>query len=129
MALHVTRYKPSSNAYNALEKSLLPRNNYTPSVNYPFISQLSKQYHLLKGIDSFNIEVPWGNRIPEKLFFVLQTHDAFNTRDFAYNGLYLSHLNLSNVYITINASTIYNVSMDFESGNVSEIHHLHVHVP
>ena len=123
VSLHVTRYKPSKNAYAALESSLAPKNNFLPTIDYPFMSQISKQYYLPEGIDSFNIELPFDDRVPEKVYLAMQTTDAFNTREHEINGLYLTHLNIKNIYITLNSSTIYNINCDFENGNVSEIYH------
>ena len=123
VSLHVKRIKPSQNSYNALQKSLLPQNNNTPSIDYPFVSQLSKQYHIPQGLDQYIIDLPFSNRIPEKIFLAFQTHKAFNTRDYKTNGLYLSHLNLKNIFITINSSTVFNINCDFTKKDVAELYH------
>ena len=123
ISLHVKRVKPSNNSYSALNKSLIPKNvGDNPTLNYPFTSQLSKTYFLSQGIDQYIIDLPFGSRIPDKLYFIFQTHSAFNTRDYKTNGLYLSHLNIKNIYITINSTTVYNINCDFEAKNVAEIY-------
>ena len=123
ISLHVKRVKPSNNSYSALNKSLIPKNiGDNPTLNYPFTSQLSKTYYMTQGITQYIVDLPFGSRIPDKLFFVFQTHKAFNTRDYKTNGLYLSHLNIKNIYITINSSTIYNVNCNFDTNNVAEIY-------
>ena len=35
----------------------------------------------------------------------------------------MSHLNLSNIFITLNGTTLYNISADFVNHNVSELYH------
>ena len=69
------------------------------------------------------MDLPYSNTIPERLFITFQNYDNFNTRQWTENLLYLDHLNLSKVYITINGTTIYNIKCDFESGDVAELYH------
>ena len=57
------------------------------------------------------------------MFIVFQNYDNFNTRQWEENLLFLDNLKLSKVYITINGTTIYNISCDFDTGNVSELYH------
>ena len=123
ISLEVKRLKPSINAYNALIKALLPKSpNNIPNIDYPFISQLSKTYHIPSNITQFVIDLPFQSKIPDKIFICFQTHSAFNTRSYNKNGLYLSHLNLKNTFITINSKTIYNINSDFENLDVLDLY-------
>lgn len=123
VSLHVSRYIPSKNSHAALQSSLLPKNNYSPNLEYPFISQINKQYYIPQHCDTYIIENPWGNKIPDRIFLALQGTDAFNTRDYTMNGLFLSHFNINFFYITINSKTIFNINCDFENKDVREIYH------
>ena len=123
VSLHMSRFQPSKNAHNALQSSLLPRNNQVPTLEYPFISQINKQYYIPHGRDTFVIENPWGDKIPDRIFLAFQKTEAFNTRDHTLNGLFLAHLNIKNFYITINSNTIFNINCDFANKSVSEVYH------
>ena len=120
--LDITRVVPKENAYTGLMKSLIPTNNKLPSIDYLFTSKLVKQYHLQNTINEFIIDLPYNQTIPEKIFFCFIKYDAFNTSNMSENGLYLSHLNLKRIYITLNGSTLYNIECDFEKRNVLEIY-------
>ena len=122
ISLNVRRVKPSENAYLAMVKTLEPTSNILPTLNYVFTSKIPKTYHLPNGVSEFNIDLPYNQNIPEKLFICFQTYDSFNTRDYKYNGLYLDHLNLSQVIININGSTVYNIKSDFSLGNCAELY-------
>ena len=118
------KIKPSDNAYTALQKSLMPsvKLNEYPTLDYVFTSKAIKQYHLPAGQNEVYFDLPFASSIPEKLFIVFQHYDNFNTRSWKENLLYLEHLNLGNVYITINGTTIYNIKCDFSLGDVAEIY-------
>ena len=121
--LDIQKFKPTENSYNALMKSLLPTNNNIPTINYLYTSKLIRQYHLSNNISEFLIDLPFNNTIPERIFLAFLNYDTFNTNDFKTNGLYLTHLNISNIFITINGSTLYNIQTDFTNHNVSELYH------
>ena len=121
--LDIQKLKPSDNSYNALMKSLLPANNITPFVNYLYTSKLIRTYHMSNNISEFSIETPFSSTIPERIYLTFLKYESFNTKDFKTNGLYLSHLNLSNIFITLNGTTLYNISADFVNHNVSELYH------
>ena len=123
ISLHVKKIKPSDNAYTALQRTLLPKLNENPTLDYLFTSKSIKQYHLPSGQNEQYFDLPFASSIPEKLFIVFQKYDNFNTKSWKENLLYLEHLNLSNVYITINGTTMYNIKCDFKTGDVAEIYH------
>ena len=120
--LDVTRIIPKENAYNGLMKSLMPMNDKIPTIDYLFTSKLLKQYHLPNNINEYIIDMPYNQTIPEKIVFCFLKYDAFNTSNMKENGLYLSHLNLKRIYITLNGSTLYNIECDFEKRNILEIY-------
>ena len=120
--LDVTRVKPTENSYTALMKSLMPNNNNTPYINYLYTSKLLKQYHLTSGINEYIVETPYHQSLPEKLYFCFLKYDSFNTTSYDQNGLFLEHLNLKKVFITINGSTVYNVDCNFSNHDVSMIY-------
>ena len=120
--LSVKKIKPSENAYTALQKTLEPKGGIIPTLDYIYTSKVSRQFHIPSGVNEHIIDLPYNNNIPEKIFIAFQAYDNFNTRDWKENGLYLEHLNLSNVFITINGSTMYNIKCDFETGDVAELY-------
>ena len=120
--LDITRIVPKENAYAGLMKSLTPTNNKIPSIDYLYTSKLLKQYHLQDNINEFIIDLPYNQTIPEKILFCFLKYDAFNTSSMTENGLYLSHLDLKRIYITLNGSTLYNIECDFEKRNILEIY-------
>ena len=103
-------------------KSLMPMNDKIPTIDYLFTSKLLKQYHLPNNINEYIIDMPYNQTIPEKIVFCFLKYDAFNTSNMKENGLYLSHLNLKRIYITLNGSTLYNIECDFEKRNILEIY-------
>ena len=117
--LDIQKYTPTENSYNALTKSLLPTNNITPTIDYLYTSKRIRQYHLSSNISEFLIDLPFNNSVPERIFLTFLKYDAFNTKDFKTNGLYLSHLDINNIFITLNGSTLFNVQSDFKNRNVS----------
>ena len=120
--LYVKKIKPSVNAYNAFQKTIEPRNGISPTLDYIFTSKTSRQFHIPHGVNEHMIDLPYANTIPEKIFIVFQQYDNFNTRSWDRNGLYLDHLDLINVYITINGSTIFNIDSNFTTGNCAELY-------
>ena len=120
--LDVLKYRPTENALNALNKTLLPNNDFVPTIDYMFISKITKNYHLQNGINSYLCDTPFNNVIPERIFLTFLNYDAFNTRDYSINGQYYQHLSLTNISITINGNSIYNVNCDFKKGDVAELY-------
>ena len=49
ISLHVKKVKPSDNAYTALQKTLIPKLNDIPTLDYIFTSKVTKQFHLPSG--------------------------------------------------------------------------------
>ena len=123
ISLNVLRVKPTENAYSAMLKSLNGTGNYLPTLDYVFMSKVPKTYHIPNGVTEFNVDLPYSQTIPEKVFICFQTYDNFNTRDYKFNGLYLNHLNLSQININVNGSTLYNVKSNFKTGNCSELYY------
>ena len=66
--------------------------------------------------------MPFGSNIPEKIWLIFQKYENFNTKYFKENLLYLDHLNLSQIHISVNGSTIYNITCDFPKKNVAELY-------
>ena len=122
MCLHVKKIKPSENSYNAFIKTLTPSNNITPFLNYIFTSKLSRQIHLPNGQNDITLEMPFGSTIPEKIWILFQKYDNFNTKSFKENLLFLENLNLMQIHISINGSTIYNIYSNFPNKNVGELY-------
>ena len=122
MCLHVKKIKPTENSYNAFIKTLTPSNNITPLLNYIFTSKLSRQLHLPNGQNDITLEMPFGSTIPEKIWILFQKYDNFNTKSFKENLLFLEHLNLVQIHISINGSTIYNIYSDFVNKNVAQLY-------
>ena len=122
--LSVRRIKPTTNSYNALMEALESHQNYVPTLDSIFTSHDLKTYHLPSGIISQNIDMPWSNKIPDRIFIAFQKYSHYNTRDFKDNGLYFDHLNLTNILVTINNSTIYNLKFDFTQRDVSELYNI-----
>ena len=103
-------------------KTLEPSSDVLPTLDCVFTSKIPKTYHVPNGVSEYNINLPYNQNIPEKLFICFQSYDTFDTRDFKYNGLYLDHLNISQVNININGSTIYNTKSDFDKGNCAKLY-------
>ena len=49
ISLHVKKIKPSDNAYTALQKTLLPKLNDIPTLDYIFTTKVTKQFHIPSG--------------------------------------------------------------------------------
>jgi len=67
--------------------------------------------------------MPFGSTIPEKIWILFQKYDNFNTKSFKENLLYLENLNLVQIHISVNGSTIYNIYSNFPNKNVAELYH------
>ena len=122
ISLNIKRIKPTINALNAFNSTLLRNSNIIQNINYPFTSHLTKQYHIPSGVNNYIIDLPFSNKIPEKIYIIFQKYSTYNTRDYKTNGLYLDNLNLNNILITINSATIYNIDCDFSTKNVTELY-------
>ena len=122
ISLNIKRIKPTINALNAFNSTLLRNSNVIQNINYPFTSHLTKQYHIPSGVNNYIIDLPFSNKIPEKIYIIFQKYSTYNTRDYKTNGLYLDNLNLNNILITINSATIYNIDCDFSTKNVAELY-------
>ena len=105
--LWVDRVTPHYNALTALNESL----NMKP-LEYIFHKTLHKTYVIGMGESSIMIDQPFGSCIPEKLTMIIVDMDAFSG-SYNQNGLYFKHANLSNMHITINGSSVYNINTSF----------------
>ena len=125
ISLQVKKIKPTDNSYTALQQTLLPKaENVIPMLDYVFTSRIVKQYHLPSGQAEHYLDLPYGNTIPDRIFIVFQHYSNFNTKAWKENLLYLEHLELSNIYVTINGTTMFNINCDFENYNVAELYNL-----
>ena len=111
--LWIDRVIPHYNALGALNKALT-----TKPIEYIFRKMLYKTYIVSQNESSIMIDQPWGNVIPEKLTMMFVNMNSFSGSG-TQNGLYFSHLHLSNTHITINGSTLYNINTDFPNGKYS----------
>ena len=105
--LWIDKVTPHYNALSALNESL----NMKP-LEYIFHKTLHKTYVVGMGESSIMIDQPFGSCIPEKLTMVFVDMDAFSG-SYNQNGLYFKHINLSNMHITINGSSVYNINTSF----------------
>ena len=122
VSLDLNKIKVSNNSYLALEKTLSPSQTNIPLIKYLFISQQTKTFHIPSGQTQYIIDLPFSNKIPFKIFLAFQRFDFFNTKNFKINGLFLDHLNLKNILITINGVTLFNIDSNFSNSNVSHLY-------
>ena len=89
-------------------------------LEYVFNETLYKTFVVGQGESSIMIDQPIGNCIPEKLTMVLVNMSSMSGNTIL-NPLYFKHCNLSNVHVTINGTSIYNINTDFNTGNYSHM--------
>ena len=66
------------------------------------------------------IDQPFTNAIPERMSVVLIDMGSMSGQKDT-NPLYFHHCHLSNIHITINGSSLYNINTDFDRSNYSHI--------
>ena len=92
----------------------------TKPLKHVFDKTLFKTFVIGTGENSIMIDQPFGNCIPEKLTMVMVDMKSM-AGDPTLNPLHFKHCNLSNVLLTINGSSIYNITTYFDSGNYSHL--------
>lgn len=105
--LWLDRVTPHYSAMIALNNAL----TLNP-VQYIFNKTLHKTYVIGQNQSSIMIDQPFGNCIPDKLSMLMVDMRSF-AGDYIRNGLYFKHCDLSNIHITINGSTVYNINCGF----------------
>ena len=107
--LWLDRVTPHLSAMTALNESLLLK-----PLTYVFQKGLQKTYVIGARESSMLIDQPFGNCIPEKLTLIMVDMDSFSG-SYTRNPLYFKHCSLSNVYISVNGHSVYNVNCSFDS--------------
>ena len=79
-----------------------------------------KTFAIGQGESGIMLDQPFGNCIPEKLVMILVNMSSMPGNTIL-NPLYFKHCNLSNVHVTINGTSIYNINIDFDTGNYSHM--------
>ena len=111
----IDRVTPHHDAMLTLNQAMA-----TKPLKYVFDKTLFKTCIIGTGENSLMIDQPFGNCIPEKLTVVIFDMKSM-AGDTTRNPLHFKHCNLSNVHLTINGSSIYNITTDFDSGNYSKV--------
>ena len=114
VSINITRAKlwldrviPQYNAMTALNQALMVK-----PIEYVFQKTLHKTYVIGNGESSIMIDQPFGMVIPERMTFLMVDMNGFSGRS-NQNGLYFEHCNISNLHMTVNGSTIYNINTNF----------------
>ena len=115
--LWLDRVIPHYNAMLALNQALAIK-----PIEYIFQKTLHKSYVISAGQSTTMIDNPFGMVIPEKLTMLLINMDNYSGRA-NLNNLYFEHHNISNIHMTINGSTIYNINSDFEGNNYTQLYY------
>ena len=105
--LWLDRVTPHYNAMMALNHSLSIK-----PIEYIFHKILHKTYVIGVNESSIMIDQPFGMCIPEKMTMFIVDMNGFSGRT-NQNGLYFEHANISNIHLTINGSTVYNINTSF----------------
>ena len=113
--LWIDRVTPQHNAMLALNQAMA-----TKPLEYVFDKTLFKTFVIGTGESGIMIDQPFGNCVPEKLAMIMVGMKSM-AGDPTLNPLHFKHCNLSNVHLTINGNSIYNINTDFNSGNYSHL--------
>ena len=105
--LWLDRVIPHFNAMTALNQALTVK-----PIEYIFQKTLHKTYVVGTNENSILIDQPFGMVVPEKMTMLLVDMDAYSGQPTS-NGLYFQHANLSNIHLTVNGSTHYNINTEF----------------
>ena len=92
---------------NALNQALAVK-----PVEYVFQKTLHKTYVIGTGQNSLVTDQPFGMVIPERMTMLMLDMDSFSGRSNR-NGLYFEHGNISNLHMTVNGNTLYNINTSF----------------
>lgn len=111
--LHIDRIVPRPPALLALHKALASPNNSVQSV---FDKTLYRIYTLASNQTRVTLDRPFNSVIPEKLYIAMTSMESFNGK-YNRNPLYFGHYYLSNVHVTLNGSTLYDINSDFPNNN------------
>ena len=103
-----TKLFPYPNALLALNSAL----DAGSVVQYTFTKNLVKSYILGANQISASYDLPYGSVIPEKLTLIMTKMESF-AGAYNLNPLHFTSGNLSNITITVNGHSIYNVSAKF----------------
>ena len=105
--LWLDRVTPHYNAMSALNQSLTMK-----PMEYVFHKTLHKTYVIGSHESSIMIDQPFGMCIPEKMTMALVDMNAFSGSS-TQNGLYFDHADISNLHVTVNGSSVYNINTTF----------------
>ena len=105
--LWLDRVIPHYNAMTALNQSLVVK-----PIEYVFQKTLHKTYVIGTGESSIMIDQPFGMVIPERMTLLMVDMNGFSGRS-NQNGLYFEHSNISNLHMSVNGSTLYNININF----------------
>ena len=111
--LWIDRVTPHHNAMLAFNQAIA-----TKPLKYVFDKTLFKTFTKGTGENNIMMDQPSGNCIPEKLTMVMVDMKSM-AGDPTLNPLHFKRCNISNIHLTINDSSIYNITTDFDSGNYS----------
>ena len=112
-----TRLFPYPNALHALNASLAAGN----LLKSTFTKTLLKTYVLAKDQTTGTYDQPWGNVIPEKLSLIITSMEA-HAGEYTLNPLYLSHGDISQISLSVNGRTMYNIPSKFPH-DYAELYH------
>ena len=107
--LWIDRVTPHYNALSALNHSLVVK-----PIEYIYHKTLQKTYVVGAGESSIMIDQPFGTCIPEKMDMIILDMASFSGSS-SRNGLYFDHANITNIHVTVNGSTLYNINTLFPS--------------
>ena len=105
--LWVDRVTPHYNALTALNQALTIK-----PVEYVFDKTLHKTYVIGANESSIMIDQPFGSCVPTTLTMVIVDMNAFSG-SLSENGLYFDHADISNMHLTVNGTTVYNINTSF----------------
>ena len=103
----IDRVIPHATALQSLNKSLTLK-----PMQYTYNRTLYKTYVLGANQTSLVIELPYAQIIPQTMCMAIVDMESFSGK-YARNGLYFNHSDLSQVHISINGSTVYNLHSQF----------------
>ena len=112
--LWVDRVIPHYNAMTALNHALA-----TKPIEYVFQKTLHKTYVIGAGENSIMIDQPFGMVIPERMILLIVDMNSFSGST-SQNGLYFEHCNISNLHMTVNGNTLYNINTNFPENSYSQ---------
>jgi len=91
--------KHLTDLYNAVLSAMCLRRHY-------------KTYVMASNQTQLAIDMPWSSTIPEKLFLFMVDMKAY-AGDYTINPLHFGHNHLSKLLVTVNNTSVYNISTSF----------------